>query len=419
MRSDRRSDPMRRMNWLKRRCLLLAALVLSACGGGSAPDTAPAERPQASAATVAPPAEPTIAIFPGRGEFRGITYLRDVSLPELQAAAADGNNRIAGITPRYAVGTWRVDYQTIDGQGRLVTASGLVALPRKVDGARSPILSYQHGTIFKNAEAPTQALAASEPPIAIASLGYLVLAPDYVGYGASLGVPHPYLLAAPSAAAVIDFLTATRLLRQSLNMPSNGQLFLLGYSEGGYVTMAAHREMQATQSFHLPQLVASVGGGGPYDVGQTLDQLLDRVRDRNPILGALIKPGFLGSLGSTVRNEVRRALLREIVPDDADVGFQTTFLDNFLADDVGAIERMSNVHQWKTEQPFRLFHGRDDQAVPYNVSVITLNAMRARGSDPALVTLTDCATPPFDHLKCVPEFFQRSIGYLGTLARDL
>ena len=420
----RASDPMPCMAapipLRKRLALALAGvLALASCGGGGPAETPLRETAQAVVASSPPTPEPRIAIFPGRGEFRGMQHLRDIPLPELAAAANDFNNRVAGITPRYAVSTWRIDYLTVDGHGRQVVASGLAALPIKPAGARSPVLSYQHGTIFKNAEAPTQAISAAEPPIALASLGYLVLAADYVGYGASRGVQHPYLLSAPSAAVVIDFLTAARLLRQALGTPSNGQLFMVGYSEGAYVTMAAHREMQASASFHLPQVVASVGGGGPYDVGQTLDQLLDRVRDQSPILGALIKPGFLGSLGSTIRNEVRRALIAQIIPSDADVSFQTTFLDNFLADDVGAIERMSNVHDWKPEQPFRLFHGREDQTVPYNVSVITLGAMRARGTPPALISLTDCSTPPFDHLKCVPEFFRRSVDYLGVLARDL
>lgn len=405
---------------MKRLAGLLLALAAAACGDGesiSAPAMPLRASPAPATADGSP--EPPIAIFPGRGEFRGVTKLRDVPLAELEAAARDFNNRVAGIVPRYAVSTWRIDYLTLDGQGRLVVASGLAAVPLKPDGARSPILSYQHGTIFRNAEAPSLAIDAAQPPIALASLGYLVMAADYVGYGSSFGTPHPYLLAAPTAAAVVDLLTATRLLRQAIGMPSNGQLFLVGYSEGAYATMAAHREMQATGSFHLPQLVTSVGGGGPYDVGQTLDQLLDRVRDSYPVLGALVKPGFLGSLGSAVRNEVRRALLREILPDDADAIFQTRFLDNFLADDVGAIERESNVHDWKSEQPFRLFHGRDDQTVPYNVSVITRNAMRARGSRVEDVTLTDCTTPPFDHLKCVPEFFSLTVAHLGALARDL
>lgn len=49
---------------------------------------------------------------------------------------------------------------------------------------------------------------------------------------------HPYLLAAPSAAAVIDLLTAAKYWRQTQRILDNKQLFLAGYSEGAYVSMA-------------------------------------------------------------------------------------------------------------------------------------------------------------------------------------
>jgi hypothetical protein len=425
--------------------LAAAALALVGCGGAGDSGSVAVDGTSKATTTATPPAptrqtlavvgttaatttpttapsaaEPYIAVFPGRGEFRSATPLATLSLASLTAAANDFNNRVAGITPRYAVSTWRVEYLTLDGFGRLVLASGLVAVPQKPAGSLSPVLSYQHGTIFKNAEAPSVAIAANEPPIAIASLGYIVLAPDYVGFGSSYNVvQHPYLLSEPAAATVVDFLTATRIWRQAVGLRGNGQLFMVGYSQGGHVTMAAHRAMQATGNPHIAQLVASVGGSGPYDVGMTLDKLQTKVREDNALLGALIKPGFLGSLGSAIRNEVRRAIMRIIVPDDADVSFQTTFLDNFLADDVGAIVRMSNVHEWRPERPFRLFHGREDIIVSYDTSLSALSAMRARGAPPSEVSLHDCTTTPPDHLKCVPEFFRRAADYFGSMANNL
>lgn len=69
-------------------------------------------------------------------------------------------------------------------------ASGLVSVPVKAAGARNPVLSYQHGTIFRDIEAPSNNAVASEVAVVMASLGYIVLAPDYVGFGASKGT-HP------------------------------------------------------------------------------------------------------------------------------------------------------------------------------------------------------------------------------------
>ena len=383
---------------------LLAAMVLtlSACGGGDSPSTP----------------SPLVPGVANAGQLKDATPINTVTLADLTAAVGAAGSKLPGAVPRYAVTSWRLTYMTSDGFGREVLASGLVSVPVKPDSARSPVLSYQHATIYKDAQAPSNQVAATEPPVVLASLGFIVVAADYVGYGASRGSQHPYLLSTPTAAVVMDLLTAARTWRQTQGVADNRQLFMLGYSEGGYTTLAAHRAMQASASPHLTQLVASVPGAGPYHVGVTLDAQLQRVRDESTALAALVSPGRLSKLGTTVRDEVRRLILRLVIPDDADVTFQSTFLDNFLADDAAAIDRDSNVHDWKPATPIRLFHGRDDQTVPYAASTRTLQAMQARGAGNT-VTLTDCTATPASHLGCVAPYFSHALGQLAPLVRDL
>ena len=102
----------------------------------------------------------------------------------------------------------------------------------------------------------------------------------------------------------------------------------------------------------------SVVGAGPYDVQATLDGLVDLMHKEQPILAALVGSGFLRFLGSSVRREIRRALLRELLPDDADVVYDTHFLDSFLADDKRAIAQDNSVFDWRPQVPVTLFHGR-------------------------------------------------------------
>ena len=123
---------------------------------------------------------------------------------------------------------------------------------------------------------------------------------------------------------------------------------MLGYSQGGHATAAAHRVLQAGSSVHKAQLIGSAPGAGPLHVTLTLDAALTLVREQNWLLGALIKPGFLSHLGSSVRNEVRRQMLKALIPDDADVGFQSTFLDLYLADDTGV---QSCTLHWRSRPP--------------------------------------------------------------------
>jgi pimeloyl-ACP methyl ester carboxylesterase len=379
---------------------LLLPILLAACGGGSSDG------------------EPPTATEPsGPGRLESAAQINRIAVADISAAINAPGSKTAGLVPRYEVVNHRLTYQTIDAQGRPIVASGLVSVPVKAAGAKSPVLSYQHGTIETDAEAPTNRARAEEPAVVLASLGYIVVAADYVGYGASKGTPHPYLLSAPTAAAVIDLLTAAKTWRSRNSVADNGQLFLIGYSEGGYATVAAHRALQAAGGAPLGSLVATAPGAGPYDIAVTLDELLRRVREANPLLGALISPGFLRGLTPFQRAQVRELLLKELLPDDADVSFDASVLDSYLADDRAAIERLGNVHDWAPAVPVRLFHGRDDQTVPYIVSTTTLAAMRARGA--ADVTLTDCTTVPSGHLECVPEYLSVSLAEFARRAQDL
>ena len=384
---------------------LTAALV--GCGGGS----------DNIGGGTNPPVSPPVTERAGRLESAAL--LSTVPVTEISAALAAKESLAQNVVPRYAVTSYRLDYLTTDADGREVRASGMVSVPQKPAGAKSPLLSYQHGTIFRDAEAPSNNAVASEVAVVLASLGYIVLAPDYVGFGSSKGTPHPYLLSAPSAAATLDFLTAARTWRGNANVADNGQLFLTGYSEGGYVTMAAHRAMQESGSPHLQQLRMVVPGAGPYDVQTTMDGLVDLVRQEQPVLGALINPGFLRYLGGSVQREVRRLLLRALIPGDADVVYDTRFIDRYLADDTGYVADVSSVHDWKPNVPVRLYHGRDDRTVPYASSVSTLRAMQQRGAGD-LVSLTECrAVPTAGHVQCVPPFITFMLGQFAGVVQDL
>lgn len=383
-----------------------ALVVLAACGGGHN-DNEVVVQP------LPVPANPA-----GRGQFKSSTPLGTIASADITAALAQDSSRLKGVAPRYAVSSWRLEYTTLDGNGNEVRASGLVSVPQKPAGSANPVLSYQHGTIFHDADAPSNHAVPGEVAVVLASLGYVVVAPDYVGFGTSRGTPHPYLLATPTAVAVADMLTASKVWRALNQVADNGQLFLIGYSEGGYATMAAHRELQVSGSPHLANLRMAVVGAGPYDVQTTLDGLIDLVRRKQPVLGALINPGFLRNLGGTVQREVRRAVLRELIPDDADVVYDTRFFDSFFADDTGAIAQNSSVYDWRPQVPVLLFHGRDDQTVPYASSVHTLEAMRKQGAGD-LVTLTDCRATPAGHIPCVPPFVEFMLDHLGSVAHGL
>lgn len=383
---------------------LAVCLGLSACGGGGS----------SSNTNTTPIVTPEVANPPGPGHFEAATFIKTISAAEVTAALPKEVTAI--VKPLYAVDTYKITYTTTDASGRSVTASGLAAIPRKTSTLPSPVLSYQHATIKTNAEAPSNHATADEPAVLFASMGYLVSAADYVGYGTTRGTPHPYLLAAPTALSVADFMTANTRWRQMKSFAENGQLFLTGYSEGAYATMATLRHLTLNKVGVLP--VSTFIGAGPYDVVLTLNAMLDAVRKENPLLGALISPGFLKKLGANDRANVRNLLLSSALGNNSDISFDPTFLDNFLNDDDAAIVVQSNVNDWTPQSPISFFHGRDDTTVPYGNTDSALQAMSKRGAA-TLLDRMDCPAKPAEHIPCVPAFLINDITRLGSLAKGL
>ncbi|WP_158290198.1 S9 family peptidase [Ramlibacter sp. WS9] len=357
----------------------------------------------------------------GPGQFVDAVHLKTISPAEVGAALALDGEAAFLATPKYAVQAWRLTYLTVDGQGQQILASGLVAVPDKATNALSPVLSYQHATIKRQADAPSSLTKLGDPPVVLASLGYIAQAADYVGYGVSAAAPHPYLLSGPSASAVIDFLTAAKYWRQTRQVPDNKQLFLTGYSEGGYVTMATHKALQAGTSAHRNELVRVVAGAGPYNVGATMDQLLAIIRETYPPLGQLLNPGILKFLSDDDRRHARDLLMGLSLGIDAEVTFMPTVIDNYLADNRTAIETFSDVFDWAPQIPVSLFHGRDDRTVPYLSATSTLQAMQARGAGDR-VSLTECVAPagePAGHKECVLPYWRFVLDQFSKAAKDL
>ena len=369
------------------RLLIIFAFSLSmiACGGGgsdSGSDPDPIETPTNS----------------DRGSFQSISSKTVNSTADIQAAI----NSVGGqnITVQYAVDTYKIEYMTVDSSNALVKVSGLIAIPEKA--TPSPIISYQHATTFTNDEAPSNQLIASEKgiEIALASLGYIVFSADYVGFGSSLGRDHPYLQKLPSANVVNDMLKASKSWIDFSDIETNGQMFITGYSQGGYITMAALQEYQNNPQQGM-DVVTAVMGAGPYNLSLALNELVEEN------LGFSIpRINLPGDLADGIISLIESVF----IPEDADVGYETEFLDRLLSDD-----RQDDVHNWKPLIPIILFHGEDDETVPIISSESTLNTMLALGAD---VELIKCTAVPSGHKDCVPQYINLVVDTFESLRSD-
>ena len=140
-----------------------------------------------------------------------------------------------------------------------------------------PIVLYAHGTQFLK----TLNIANITDPANtrrrldcghVCAQGYIVVAPNYAGYDISTLGYHPFLNASQQSGEMIDALTAARTALPTTFAAStsdNGQLFITGYSEGGYVAMATQSAMEAAGK----TVTAAAPMSGPY----ALEALFDAV----------------------------------------------------------------------------------------------------------------------------------------------
>lgn len=172
--------------------------------------------------------------------------------------------------PPCRIDVHHLKYHTVAPGDALTPASGALLVPTgdapQCQGER-PVLLYAHGTAserafnmadIRNPDRIESILVAA----AFAAHGYIVVAPNYVGYDVSTHY-HPYLNADQSSKDMIDALTAARTALPTVEAPMtrpSEQLFVTGYSQGGHVAMATHRAMQATGM----TVTASAPMSGPY-----------------------------------------------------------------------------------------------------------------------------------------------------------
>lgn len=157
---------------------------------------------------------------------------------------------------------YKITYET-EFQGSTIEASGLVCLPD--EPGEYPVLSFQNGTNTLHANAPSVNYKDAMYSIieGVASMGFIVVIPDYIGFGDAADVPHPYLHAESTVQSVVDMIRAGKEfteMEETLAQP-NDDLFIWGYSQGGWATLHLQKEIEQNLSSEF-NLVASACGAG-------------------------------------------------------------------------------------------------------------------------------------------------------------
>jgi predicted esterase len=325
---------------------------------------------------------------------------------------------------KYTLDMQKVTYQSTGADGQTHTMTGLLILPRSIFGSKPsvPILMYQHGTEVYRPYSPSQYLTHQDSPkdypevmvaAAIAATGYAVALVDYEGMGDN-NDSQPHVVGSTLALQVVDLLKASRNIIGETSSPCswNSQLFLMGYSEGGYVTMAATRELQLNHAAEFT-VTASAPLSGPHDLsGVMRGILLSDSTFKSPYFAPLFLTSYNYAYGGqTAQFNPGTALLAPFnttipplfdgntqsdkISEAMGMNFTTPtlivmksvltqqFIDQLTLDTspvVAFLKQNDSYRGWAPTVPMRMIHHRSDELVPYGNSQVAFNAFSTAGA---------------------------------------
>ena len=245
---------------------LVTLVLLSACGSSSNSNGNPAvaECGFPTPRVAGTPETDQLANAPKQCGMSPYAWLRDPDLGKI-IGSSDGPqvftlNDLAlalvaaniDLPIRYTSAVERVTYQTQD-RGALIEATALIAYPTNLeDGIAADTLLFLHGTTGMNDLcAPSNPFPTNSSvafAAVFASLGHIVVLPDYIGLHSRRLPPsppqlHPYLVGEPTAIASLDAVRAAGRLMATRAplMCARTRVVPFGGSQGGHAALWVDR----------------------------------------------------------------------------------------------------------------------------------------------------------------------------------
>ena len=364
-------------------------------------------------------------------------------------------------TNAFAYKAVKITYNTKGQNDEDIVASGLLVIPTASDEYKAYLASLgkafsvsmicdNHGTILTNADAPSNVEVKDgmpNYPQAVSMTGYAGFAgvyPDYIGYGESNDENHPYMIKKASARASLDMIRASQRYMTDNNIAFNSQLYISGYSQGGYTAMALAEEIETNHDDEFT-LMGIAPMAGPYLV----DAFGDSTIQSNSIMGV---PAFLAFLTDAYTYAYESLTLDEMIVElkvpafdglfdgsnsltDVHVQLgmglgtpiETLIKDDFISEYESTPEhkfrtilKENNVGNWAATTKIKLIHCSNDDVVPVDMTngvEYVLDSMGATDVEKLLIdTVTaDVALGESVHSNCATPAYQQAIGWFSAI----
>ena len=164
------------------------------------------------------------------------------------------------------------NYPSVDPYGNPCTLSGTITLDKsmiKDDKPFNGIMLYNHFTIYATTQAPSR--GAIEFPTGAAFTDFIIVSPDYYGFGITEKEPQAYCMSRANGRASLDAYLAAKRLIEDFKVKKNDDFIIVGYSEGGQTTMGVLREI--SENYPEIKVKRAFAGDGPYDINSMFDSI--------------------------------------------------------------------------------------------------------------------------------------------------
>ena len=315
----------------------------------------------------------------------------------------------AGATSIYDVSYYKVVYKT-EYMGRTIDASGLLLLPEGINDCR--LIAYFHGTQIPiglagvDKQIPSFYRGESRNFIEVrnvglcwASAGYAVFMPDYVGYGISKGVEHPYNYYPEMFKSNLDGLLAVKSFMAENGYALCDKLFLAGWSQGAGASLSAHKYIEESYS-DLFTVLASSNLAGPYNFSGFMDEVISRKGETLDIMNILSWSAYslnkFSGLNIPTDQIFAYPVYDQISALNTPSGkpskvFNSLFLSKVNASDEDAFKKVAAANSfhrgWRPSGQVFLHHCGGDEIVPYYNTTDAYMGLRIGGAKVQVYTV--------------------------------
>ncbi|MGL5937232.1 MAG: hypothetical protein ACRCY5_00675 [Phocaeicola sp.] len=330
---------------------------------------------------------------------------------------------------KYGVDYYKVTYKSSYVKNQELVESGLVIIPREKK-EMTPVV-YNHYTIYpKEKELDTPSFfdnskldyeTVQKTPfeevrlfgLPFASLGHLVVMADYSGYGESKQVEHLYVCNEALAKDSYNLLEAAYELAETLNLQVEKKVSLMGWSEGGAVSMFLQKLMEKNND----TVVANYCVAGAYAPEVFIDILKDVDVDAKNINYDIISWGALAHLiynnipVNTAFNDGITGVESLIAVCEKTPTLRAIFNDETRKNGYDNIAKLSaesnSAAGWVPKSNLYLFHAQSDEVVPFVLSQIAMGEFVKSGTPKERITTY--FPKDGDHRSTVSEMLKTAI----------